>query len=132
MRTAKQLLFLVTITTIIVLSLLPGSMKVRTFIPDSLAHLGAYALVACTAAIVVSSWERPLIGLVLSGIALTLEAIQWPLPDRDASLIDFVVSAAGAWIGLGAAFLGETFAPRLAAVGAPILQRLRRVGDRRS
>jgi VanZ family protein len=36
----------------------------------------------------------------MTGFALALELVQWPLPGRDSSFMDFVVSSASAALGL--------------------------------
>ena len=91
----------VTIFTIIVLSVVPGSMRPHIFGNDSAEHLAAYFIAG---ALFASGYPRPM-QLLFSGVLLaicagSLEFVQLWIPARTASTGEFALSAIGASVGL--------------------------------
>lgn len=89
-----------TVAAIIVLSVVPGSVRPHILGNDRVEHFVAYLVVGSLFAI---GYVRPL-QLLWSGVMLTvcagaLELAQLLIPGRLASPRDFIVSATGAWIG---------------------------------
>jgi hypothetical protein len=88
------------VAAIIVLSVVPGSVRPHILGNDRVEHFVAYLVVGSLFAI---GYVRPL-QLLWSGVMLTvcagaLELAQLLIPGRLASPRDFIVSATGAWIG---------------------------------
>ena len=61
-----------------------------------------------------STLARVVSGLILTAGAALLEGLQSFVPDRTPELADILASSAGAWIGLGFAFLAAIAISRLA------------------
>jgi VanZ family protein len=91
--------FLATVT-IIILSIVPGSMRPHTGAPPELEHVAAYALAA---ALLTVGYDNKrylaVIALFLSILSAVLEIAQIQIPGRNAAVLDFVVSSIGAVIG---------------------------------
>jgi hypothetical protein len=103
-----RLLAIISLAAILVLSLLSGDLKVRTFIPGPIAHVIAYAGAAgLLAQLYNDAPARRRIVLGLAAAAFGLELVQWPIPGRDSSILDFLISTAGACLGVGAIRLRE-------------------------
>jgi hypothetical protein len=88
------------VAAIIVLSVVPGSVRPHVLGNDRVEHFVAYLVVGSLFAI---GYVRPL-QLLSSGVMLTicagaLELTQLLIPGRLASPRDFIVSVTGAWIG---------------------------------
>lgn len=88
------------VAAIIVLSVVPGSVRPHVLGNDRFEHFVAYLVVGSLFAI---GYVRPL-QLLSSGVTLTicagaLELVQLLIPGRLASPRDFIVSATGALIG---------------------------------
>ena len=87
--------------SIVLLSLVPSSMRAHILRSDHLEHFVAYLAVA-------SLWtvgNRNSGKLLASGLLLAigagfLEVAQLWIPGRTASIVDFASSAIGAWVGL--------------------------------
>lgn len=94
---------------IIVLSVVPGSVRPHVLGNDRVEHFIAYLVAGSLFA---TGYVRPL-QLVSSGVMLTicagvLEFVQLLIPGRLASPRDFIASAIGVWIGfLAAVALGQ-------------------------
>jgi hypothetical protein len=89
------------VLAIIVLSVVPGSMRPHIFGNDSAEHLAAYFIAG---ALFASGYPRP-IQLLFSGVLLaicagSLEFVQLWVPARTASTGEFAVSAIGVSVGL--------------------------------
>jgi VanZ family protein len=71
----------------------------------TVAHFTAYALLGFVLGVALSGWRvdvgRLALGLVLAAaLGGAIELVQGPLSYRDAQLVDFLVDAAGAAVGL--------------------------------
>ena len=101
---------------IVILSLVPGSMRPHIHgFPGELEHFLAYGAVGSTYAFAYcSTLARVVSGLILTAGAALLEGLQSFVPDRTSELADILASSAGAWIGLGFAFLAAIAISRLA------------------
>ena len=78
-------------------------------------HFLAYGAVGSTYALAYcSTLARVVSGLILTAGAALLEGPQSFVPDRTPELADILGSSAGAWIGLGFAFLAAIAISRLA------------------
>ena len=86
-----------------VLSLWPGGVVPDHYHLDKLGHFGAYAALACLPAIYIKT-VRNTLGAVLFLIAVgaCLEAVQYLVPGRVPSLLDFAANLAGVVSGAGA------------------------------
>ena len=97
-----RLLSIVGLVLITVLSLVPGDLQIRTPLPKTVEHFGAYLGVALVLAIGQPSVRYAVaVALVLTGFAGVMEYLQELVPGRNAGYLDFVGSALGA--GTGAA-----------------------------
>lgn len=88
------------VLVIVWLSLIPGDMQTRTFLPKQAEHFIAYLLTAFCIAISMTmrkSWLYLAIGL--TALALLLEISQTLAPGRTPGFGDFLASALGAWAG---------------------------------
>jgi hypothetical protein len=88
---------------IIVLSIIPGNVQMRTSAPKGLEHFVAYFVVA--SALALGYRHRlfaPAVGVFLIVVAAVLEQVQRLVPGRTATLADWEASSLGAL--LGAAF----------------------------
>jgi VanZ family protein len=106
----QRLLVVLTLAGIIILSVLPADINahIRTSLPGSVEHFIAYAVAACVLGYLYRSPGHRILTLVtLTVFALVLELVQWPLPGRDSSVLDFMASAAGAWTGTGIVLVVE-------------------------
>jgi VanZ family protein len=70
-------------------------------------HFVAYAALGFVLPLAISGWRahrRILVVAFVLGVALGagVEVLQWPIPYRDASLLDLAVDAAGAAVGIAA------------------------------
>ncbi len=88
------------VLVIIVLSVVPGSMRPHVLGNDRAEHFIAYLITGSLFAI---GHLRPLqlmwSGLLLTICAASLELVQLFIPGRLASSLDFAASCGGAWIG---------------------------------
>lgn len=97
------------VAAIVVLSVVPGSVRPHVLGNDHVEHFVAYLVAGSLFAI---GYVRP-VQLLASGVLLTicagaLELAQLLIPGRLASPRDFIVSATGAWIGfLAGAAIGR-------------------------
>lgn len=92
-------------------SLLPGSLKPHVTSADKVEHFVAYLIAG---ALLAFGWHRrsitALVAVILTAYAAAMEVGQLFVSGREASFADFVWSAAGAWCGVGAAWLlGERY-----------------------
>lgn len=95
-----RLLSIVGLVLITVLSLVPGDLQVRTPLPKTVEHFGAYLGVALVLAIGRPSIRYAVaVALVLTGFAGIMEFLQELVPGRDAGYRDFFGSALGAGAG---------------------------------
>jgi VanZ family protein len=88
------------VVAIIVLSVVPGTLRPHVLGNDRAEHFIAYLI---TGGLFAIGYLRPL-QLLTSGVLLTvcagaLEFVQLFIPGRLASPLDFIVSTIGAWIG---------------------------------
>lgn len=87
--------------TIIVLSVVPGSMRPHVMADDRYEHVVAYFIAGSLLAV---RYSRPsqliLNGVVLVSCAAALEIVQLWIPDRTSSVYDFAASAFGACVAL--------------------------------
>ena len=90
-----------TVLTIIVLSVMPGKMRLHILGNDYFEHFVAYFVAGSLLAI---GYLRPMqllsSGILLAICAGSLEFVQLWIPGRTASAGDFATSTIGAWIGL--------------------------------
>lgn len=103
----KKALPLLAIAAIIVLSLVPGQLQVRTGVSRHLEHFAAYFAVAGVLAFV---WGQALLGLfsigvLLMGLAAAMELAQVVVPGRTARLSDLAASDLGVAAGLVAMWI---------------------------
>ena len=68
-------------------------------------HFAAYALLGLLLGVALGGWESPRRGTILawalaSTLGALIELVQGPLPYRDAQVVDMLVNAAGAAVGL--------------------------------
>lgn len=85
---------------IVIASVIPANVQVRTGAAKELEHFGAYGLVAVLLALGSRDQRQGLIlTALLLGMAASLETIQQWVPGRTASLADWEASAAGSAIG---------------------------------
>ena len=95
-----RVLSLVGLFLIIVLSLIPGDLQIRTPLPKTVEHFGAYFAVALVLTIGRASIAFTVaIAALLSGLAGFMEFLQELVPDRNAGYSDFIASALGAAAG---------------------------------
>lgn len=89
------------VLAIVVLSVVPGSMRPHLFGHDSAEHFVAYFIAG---GLFASGYLRPmqflLSGVLLAVCAGSLEFVQLWIPARTASAGEFATSAIGAWVGL--------------------------------
>ena len=89
------------VLAVIVLSMVPGSMRPHVLQNDYAEHFLAYFICGSLFAI---GYQRPvqllLNAVLLATCAASLEVIQLWIPGRTASVSGFEISAIGAWIGL--------------------------------
>lgn len=105
------------VLAVIVLSVVPGSMRPHVLHNDYAEHFLAYFISGSLFAI---AYQRPvqllLNAVLLATCAASLEVIQLWIPGRTASVGGFEISAIGAWIGLMAVvFVRRTRARRFVA-----------------
>ena len=90
-----------TALTILVLSVVPGTLRPHLLGNDYCEHFIAYFVTGCLFAI---GYPRPIqllsSGVLLAICAASLEFVQLWIPGRTASAGGFATSAIGAWIGL--------------------------------
>src|SRR6266404_5527866 len=90
-----------TVLTIIVLSVMPGKMRLHILGNDYFEHFVAYFVAGSLLAI---GYLRPMqllsSGILLAICAGSLEFVQLWIPGRTASAGDFATSTIGAWVGL--------------------------------
>lgn len=97
-----RVLSIIGLVLITMLSLIPGDLQIRTPLPKTVEHFGAYFGVALVLIIGRPSIPYAVsVALLLSGLAGFMEYLQELVPGRDAGVLDFVGSALGA--GTGAA-----------------------------
>jgi len=91
----------VAVLAIIIISVVPGSMRPHIFGNDSAEHFVAYLIVGGLFAFGYQG-PMPLLfrGLLLAICAGSLEFVQLWVPTRRASVGEFAVGAIGAWVGL--------------------------------
>jgi VanZ family protein len=101
---------------IVIASLVPGSARPHIHgFPGELEHFLAYGAVGSAYGLAYySPLARVVSGLILTVGAALLEGLQSFIPDRTPELADILASSAGAWIGLGFAFLAAIVISRLA------------------
>ncbi|MDQ2082031.1 VanZ family protein [Xanthobacteraceae bacterium Astr-EGSB] len=87
------------VTAIVVLSWIPGDLRPKTGGGRTLEHACAYFVVAGVLAVVCPPLRGFLAACGLVLIAAVLEIGQLWVPGRDATLSDFLASAAGALLG---------------------------------
>lgn len=102
-----QLLGLLGLTALALVSLIPAEHSPpRTRLPGALEHFMAYA---CVSALVAFAFQRSIRTWVLAGALIgyagLLEYSQRWFPGREASVMDFLGSSAGALAGIGACLL---------------------------
>ena len=115
---------LVGCSVIVIASLIPGDMQVRTGAPKLLEHFGAYL---ATAGLLAMGFARPnargAIALGLLAFAGLGELAQDYIPGRSTTLADFVASGLGALLGVLAVYfmgwIGQAKALRLVTVVQP-------------
>lgn len=90
------------IIALAVLSLMPSEQMMRTGLSGRVEHLMAYAGTACIAAMAFA--ERGLFRLILALLiyAGSLEFLQRFSPGRTSSILDFMFSGSGVFLGAGA------------------------------
>lgn len=90
--------------TIIVLSLVPGTLRPHTGAGGDAEHWLAYAMVALSFGLGSRRGQTYLMtGTLMSAGSGLLELAQNFVPGRNAGLAGFIASSLGAWIGLGIA-----------------------------
>lgn len=109
------------ITAILVLSLIPGQFQVRTGASRHLEHFAAYFAVAGVLAL---AWGKaPLklfcVGVLLMGLAATMEIAQVLVPGRTARLSDLAASDLGVASGLVAMWILLRLLPLMNRAMAP-------------
>lgn len=105
---ACRLLFLATLTLLIVGSLTPAEHVPVVTAQDKLLHFGAYAVVAVLAMLSIRSSRNRMIGLAaLVLLGLALELAQLFVPGRSFDLWDLAANGGGVLIGLPASRLGS-------------------------
>ena len=87
------------VMAVIVLSVVPGSVRPHVLGNDRVEHFVAYLIVGSLFAIGYVRSHLLSSGLMLTICAGALELAQLLIPGRLASPRDFIVSATGAWIG---------------------------------
>ena len=91
---------------ILVFSLIPGDLQIRTPLPKTVEHFTAYFAVALVLAIGrVRTRHAVAVAVLLSGLAGLMEFFQDLVPGRDAHILDFLASGFGAAAGASAAHL---------------------------
>jgi VanZ family protein len=123
MDQAVKLAALLGVVAIGVLSLVPGSVRPHVLASGGLEHLAAYLAVGFLFGL---AYLRPrrllLLAASLSAYAGLLEIAQNFVPDRHPGVDDFIISSAGAWIGIA-------LASTLSALLGASLRRRRGVPD---
>ncbi len=100
-----RILSILGVALIAILSLIPGDLQMRTGMPKTVEHFGAYFGVALILVL-----GRPSIGhaaaaaIILSGFAFVMEVFQEFIPGRNGGLADAAASSAGAFAGAVAAY----------------------------
>jgi VanZ family protein len=79
----------------------------RQDLATTAGHFAAYALLGFLLGVALGGWrakrDRVILGLALAvGLGAVIEVVQMPLPYRDGQLVDVVVNAAGAAVGMAA------------------------------
>lgn len=88
---------------IAILSLVPGPMRPHTGLPGPAEHFMAYTLTGLVVASRCRSLRAKVLATTLLGLyAGGLEVLQIFVPGRDPEFLDFVVSSAGAILGVSA------------------------------
>jgi len=101
-----RILSIVGIVLIAVLSLVPGDLQIRTGMPKTVEHFGAYLGVAFILVLGRSSITHAAAAAVLlCGFSFTMEVFQEFIPGRTGGLRDAAASSAGAFAGAIAAHL---------------------------
>ena len=88
------------VVILVILSLVPGSMRPHTGAPGKLEHIVAYMLTAGLLSYGYGKNRNPaVIALCLSIVSAAAEIAQIYIPDRHADFFDFAASSTGAFIG---------------------------------
>jgi VanZ family protein len=105
-----RILSILGVALIAILSLIPGDLQMRTGMPKTVEHFGAYFGVSLILVLGRSSIAHAVAAaILLSGFAFVLEVIQEFIPGRNGGLADAAASSAGAFAGAVAAhFLTST------------------------
>jgi VanZ family protein len=91
----------VSVCMIIYLSLIPGSMEVRTGAPKTLEHLVAYLLSGLALAQAFAGHRRaPMVIVFLIMLAGSLEVFQYWVPGRTTDVKDWEASSLGSIVGV--------------------------------
>ena len=105
------------VLAIVVLSVVPGTMRPHVLGNDSAEHFVAYFIAGSLFAIGYQSSQRLLSsGILLATCAGLLEFVQLWIPGRSAAISDFEVSTIAAWIGLLAVVLVRLTRKRMLVV----------------
>jgi VanZ family protein len=83
----------------------------------SLEHVAAFALLGLAFGLAYPD-RRMLLALIGVAVAALLETLQLVVPGRHAYFSDFVINAAGAWVGIALAILFDWLRRGITGVGA--------------
>ncbi len=120
MRHAFRAAGVLAVCLVVVLSVIPGHMQIRTEAPKAVEHFAAYFLTGLIVARALGSYCRAwlLIGFFMV-LAAALEICQLWVPGRTFEVSDWAASALGATIGVVLAHAWERAAARRTSSAAP-------------
>ena len=101
-RSAIRIIGWLIALSIVVISLVPGSLRPRVLSNNYMEHFIAYVFIGCVfAAGYPALGQRIVLGIMLAVGAGSLEVAQLFIVGRTSSVGDFAAGVVGAWLGLG-------------------------------
>jgi VanZ family protein len=105
------------VVAIVVMTLGPPTVRPVSGFNRSLDHVAAFALLGLAFGLAYPD-RRMLLALIGVAVAALLETLQLVVPGRHAYFSDFVINAAGAWVGIALAILFDWLRRGITGVGA--------------
>jgi VanZ family protein len=105
------------VVAIVVMTLGPPTVRPVSGFNRSLEHVAAFALLGLAFGLAYPD-RRMLLALIGVAVAALLETLQLVVPGRHAYFSDFVINAAGAWVGIALAILFDWLRRGITGVGA--------------
>jgi len=105
------------VVAIVVMTLGPPTVRPVSGFNRSLEHVAAFALLGLAFGLAYPT-RRMLLALTGVAVAALMETLQLVVPGRHAYFSDFVINAAGAWVGIALAILFDWLRRGITGVGA--------------